>query len=60
MGITHCNIEYKNIAMRDAQREILNALGYSLVKRFHHEDWWVDPEVIPYPVYKNFYRIEAM
>jgi hypothetical protein len=54
------NIEYKNIAMRDAQREILDALGYSLVRRLHHEDWWVDPEVIPYPVYKNYFRMESL
>lgn len=53
------NIEYKNVAMRDAQREILNALGYSLVARLYHEDWWVDPNVIPYPVYKNHFKMEA-
>lgn len=53
------NIEYKNAHMRDAQREILNSLGYSLVARLYHEDWWVDPNVIPYPVYKNYFKMEA-
>lgn len=53
------NIDYKNVAMRDAQREIMTTLGYSLVGRLYHEDWWVDPNVIPYPVYKNYFRIEA-
>lgn len=53
------NIEYKNSAMRDAQREILNALGYSLVAKLYHEDWWVDPNIIPYPVYQNHFNMEA-
>jgi hypothetical protein len=52
-------IEYKNEAMRDAQREILNALGYSLVVRLPHEDWWVDPNVIPYQKYKNYFNMVA-
>lgn len=50
-------IEYKNEAMRNAQREILNALGYSLVVRMPHEDWWVDPLVIPYTKYKNYFNM---
>ena len=50
-------IEYKNESMRDAQREILNALGYSLVVRMPHEDWWVDPLVIPYTKYKNYFNM---
>jgi hypothetical protein len=52
-------IEYKNQAMRDAQREILNSLGYSLVVRLPHEDWWVDPNVIPYQKYKNYFNMVA-
>lgn len=50
-------IEYKNKSMRDAQREILNALGYSLVVRLAHEDWWVDPTVVPYQKYKNYFNM---
>lgn len=45
---------YKNEPIRDAQREILNALGYSLVVRTSTEDWWVDPNIIPYSQYKDF------
>jgi hypothetical protein len=52
-------LHYKNASMRDAQREILNNLGYSLVAKIGHEDWWVDPNVIPYPVYKYYGRYEA-
>lgn len=52
-------IEMKNSHMRDAQREILNSLGYSLVVREQHEDFWVDPNVIPYSEYKNYFRIMA-
>ena len=50
---------YKNDSVRDAQREILDALGYSLVIRTPTEDWWVDPSVITYSEYKNFARILA-
>ena len=52
-------IHYKNASMRDAQREILNNLGYSLIAKIGHEDWWVDPTVVPYPVYKYYARYEA-
>lgn len=37
---------YKNESVRDAQREILNALDYRLVIRDVHEDWWIDPVFI--------------
>lgn len=47
---------YKNIDIRDAQREILNALGYSLVISNKAEDWWIDPSVMKYSEYKDFYR----
>jgi hypothetical protein len=52
-------LHYKHASMRDAQREILNNLGYSLVAKIGHEDWWVDATVIPYPVYKYYGRYEA-
>lgn len=48
---------YKNKPIRDAQREILDALGYSLVVRTPQEDWWVDPSVVPYSTYKHFSKI---
>lgn len=48
---------YKNNSIRDAQREILDALGYSLVVRGWTEDFWVDPSIVPYSEYKRFYSI---
>jgi hypothetical protein len=47
-------IYYKNKGVRDAQREILDSLGYSLVARIGHEDWWVDSTVIPYEKWKKY------
>jgi hypothetical protein len=40
------NMYFRNAGMRDAQREILDSLGYTLVRREWHEDWWVDPNAI--------------
>jgi len=53
-------IEYKNIPMRDAQREILHSLGYKMVGRSTHEDWWVDPKVIPYNHFKNYWHVSVL
>jgi len=52
-------INYKYNSVRDAQREILDGLGYSLVQKHAWEDWWVDPNVIPYPEYKNSFKWDA-
>jgi hypothetical protein len=52
-------INYKNASLRDAQREILNNLGYSLIAKLGHEDWWVDSTVIPYGTYKWYSRFES-
>ena len=50
------NMYWRNITMRDVQREILDSLGYSLVVRTEYEDWWVDPEVIPLPEYRGYFK----
>jgi hypothetical protein len=50
-------IEYNNKGMREAQREILSSLGYKLVVRDWHEDWWVDPNTIPYLDYREKFRM---
>jgi hypothetical protein len=50
------NMYWKNTSMRDAQREILDSLGYSLVVREMHEDWWVDPNVIDLEKYRKFFK----
>lgn len=49
------NMYFKNDGMRQAQREILDALGYRLVAKHVHEDWWVDPNVIAMPHYRKFF-----
>lgn len=46
-----CNRNYKFKDMRNAQREILSALGYQLVVQDVGEDWWVDPGVIDQGIY---------
>jgi hypothetical protein len=50
------NMYWRNSAMRDVQREILDSLGYSLVVRQMHEDWWVDPTVIDLEKYRPFFE----
>jgi hypothetical protein len=42
---------YKFKDMRDAQREILDSLGYVLVVPGIAEDWWVDGRVMGYEKY---------
>lgn len=46
-----CNRSYKFKDMRNAQREILSALGYQLVVQEAGEDWWVDPLTVPGDVF---------
>lgn len=53
------NMDFKNASVRDAQREILSSYGYALVGRLVHEDWWVDPEVVPLSTYRKFYVWES-
>lgn len=49
---------YKNKDTRDAQREILNALGYILVLPSNVEDWWVDPNVITRDIFMPTFVID--
>lgn len=49
------NIHYKLGYIRDAQREIMDGLGYSLVQRHTWEDWWVDPEISGYMEYRDHF-----
>lgn len=53
------NMYFRNRAMRDAQREILDSLGYRLVAKHTHEDWWVDPTVVKMPHYRKFFIFNA-
>jgi hypothetical protein len=54
------NMYFRNQSIRDAQREILDALGYTLVVRTIHEDWWVDPTVIQPDIYRQQLRWEVL
>ena len=54
------NMYFRNSAMRDAQREILDSLGYALVVREKHEDWWVDPAVFPINDFRKHLRWETL
>lgn len=49
-------MNYKNSAVRDAQREILSGLGYVLVKRWSYEDWWVDPNIVSRELYQSEFQ----
>jgi hypothetical protein len=50
-----CIANYKNEPIRDAQREILSALGYVLLGSTGMEDWWVDPNAISKDIYSTEY-----
>lgn len=50
----HDSVNYLNIPTRDAQRELLTSLGYSLLISNIEEDWWVDSKIIPWPVARLF------
>jgi hypothetical protein len=54
------NMYFRNTSIRDAQREILDALGYTLVARTIHEDWWVDPTVVKPDVYRKHLSWETL
>jgi hypothetical protein len=53
-------IEYGNRIMKDVQREVLTSLGYKLVVRDYHEDWWVDPKVIPYLEFRERFSFRGI
>lgn len=54
------NMYWRNTGMRDAQREILDSLGYSLVQRSYHEDWWVDSKLIHHGDYRDYLKWQTL
>lgn len=40
-------VDFKREGMRNAQREILHSLGYTLIAQLDPEDWWVDMRLMP-------------
>jgi len=53
------NMYYKNSITRDVQRHILDSFGYTLIRRIHHEDWWVDPSVVDHQKMRANFHWEA-
>lgn len=43
-------VDFKRQAMRDAQREILHALGYRLTGQLDGEDWWIGVDELEIPI----------
>jgi hypothetical protein len=54
------NMYWRNTSIRDAQREILDSFGYSLVQRSFHEDWWVDSKVIHHGEYRDYLKWQSL
>jgi hypothetical protein len=54
------NMYWKNTTIRDAQREILDSFGYSLIQRSYHEDWWVDPNIINHGEYREYLKWQTL
>ena len=54
------NMYFRNRGMREAQREILDSLGYTLVVRDIHEDWWVDPLEVNLEEYRKYLRWQTL
>jgi hypothetical protein len=54
------NMYWRNTVIRDVQREILDSLGYSLVVREIHEDWWVDPNQINLQEYRKYFKWDTL
>lgn len=54
------NMYFRNTSIRDAQREILDGLGYTLVVRTIHEDWWVDSAVVGQDLFRPHLRWDVL
>lgn len=55
----HDSGNYLNIPTRDAQRELMTSLGYSLLLSNVEEDWWVDSAIIPWPEARLFANFDS-
>jgi hypothetical protein len=50
------NMYWRMKSTRDAQREILDGLGYTLVWKEAHEDWWVDCSAIDHQLARKYFN----
>ena len=50
------NMYWRMKSSRDAQREILDGLGYTLIWKEEHEDWWVDCNAIDHQIARKYFH----
>ena len=49
------NMYWRLKSTRDAQREILDGLGYTLIWKEQHEDWWIDCNVVDHQIARKYF-----
>jgi hypothetical protein len=49
------NMYWRMKSSRDAQREILDGLGYTLIWKEEHEDWWVDCSAVDHQIARQYF-----
>lgn len=54
-----CVTDYKNSDLRNVQRFILDSYGYRLIVQGVNEDWWIDPQVVPYEKYGFMFSMRS-
>jgi hypothetical protein len=50
------NMYWRMKSTRDAQREILDSLGYTLIWQEGHEDWWIDCGAIDHQLARKYFH----
>lgn len=50
------NMYWRLKSSRDAQREILDGLGYTLIWKEEHEDWWIDCATIDHQLARRYFH----
>jgi hypothetical protein len=50
------NMYWRMKSSRDAQREILDGLGYTLIWKEEHEDWWIDCNAVDHQLARKYFH----
>ena len=50
------NMYWRMKSTRDAQREILDGLGYTLIWKEEHEDWWIDCNAVDHQLARRYFH----
>lgn len=50
------NMYWRMESSREAQREILDGLGYTLIWKEEHEDWWIDCGAIDHQLARKYFH----